>query len=118
MDWFTLVIPKPPSVNRFTTRLGNKSSKVKAWIRQADNYLVVAGKWPRISGAYELRVQFPVSEFGGYDPDNRLKALCDWLQRVEIIQNDCMAAEINVRWGREVHEGFCQVSVRACEVPV
>lgn len=110
-EWFTLDIPKPPSVNRFMAKLGNKSPKVREWVALADSHLRAVGRYPRLVGPYELIVTFPVQEFGKYDPDNRIKPLSDWLQRVEIIQNDCMARDIRITWG-DAPEG-ARVQVRA-----
>lgn len=110
-EWFVLDIPKPPSVNRFKKHFGNKSNCVVKWGAQADAFLRAAGKYPRIIGAYELLVTFPLKEFGKWDADNRLKALCDWLQRVEIVENDRLARWLCVTWG-EAPEG-CRVRIRA-----
>jgi Holliday junction resolvase RusA-like endonuclease len=113
-DWFVLDIPRPPSVNRFRGRLGNKSPCVVEWRARADQYLRAAGRYPRIIGPYELLVTFPLPQFGRYDPDNLLKALCDWLQSREIIENDRLARWLSVTWD-EAPEG-CRVHIRAYEV--
>lgn len=108
--WFVLDIPRPPSVNRFLAKLGNQSPAVRKWLKQADAFLRAKGKYPRIIGPYELWVTFPVAEFGQYDADNHVKALSDWLQRVEIIENDRKARWICLMWG-EAPEG-CRMRVR------
>lgn len=110
VPWFVLDLPRPPSVNRFLGKLGNKSPAVRKWVGQADAYLRVRGKYPRIAGPYELWVTFPTKEFTRYDADNHLKALSDWLQRVEMIQNDRLARWICVMWG-EAPAG-CRVRIR------
>ena len=110
MELFTLDIPRPPSVNRFKHRLGNSSPNVVNWVSRADSYLRAAGRYPRIRGPYELFVVFAESDFGRWDPDNRLKCLCDWLQRVELIENDKLARLIMVEWG--VAPLGCRVQLR------
>jgi hypothetical protein len=39
-----LDLPRPPSVNRFMRKLGNKSPCVRAWVGEADYYLWAARK--------------------------------------------------------------------------
>jgi Holliday junction resolvase RusA-like endonuclease len=115
-DWFVLDIPRPPSVNRFMRTkkgmpLGNFSPVVLRWREQADAYLLLRRPYLRIKGPYELLVKFPIDEFTLFDADNCLKALSDWLQRVEIIENDRYARRLVVEWG-EAPVG-CRIRVRA-----
>jgi len=109
-DWFVLDIPRPPSVNRFIGKLGNKSSCVVKWRARADQHLRAAGKYPRIIGPYEIVVTFPLFRFGVFDAENCIKALSDWLQSREIIKNDRHAARMELNWGA-APEG-CRVCVR------
>jgi hypothetical protein len=109
-EWFVLDIPRPPSVNRFKKMLGNKSPIVVRWQRQADGYLTLRKPYPRIKGAYELLVKFPIDEFTLFDGQNCVKALSDWLQRVEIIENDRYERRLVVEWG-EAPVG-CRVRIR------
>jgi hypothetical protein len=37
--WFELDLPRPPSVNRFMRKLGNRTPCVQAWIGEADYQL-------------------------------------------------------------------------------
>jgi hypothetical protein len=110
LPWFTLDIPRPPSINRFKKMLGNASPIVVKWQRQADAHLTLRKPYPRIRGPYELFVKFPVDEFTLFDADNCLKALSDWLQRVELIENDRYARRLVVDWG-EAPTG-CRIRVR------
>ena len=110
MEWFTLDIPRPPSINRFKAKLGNKSPCVVAWRAQADKHLLAAGRYPRIIGEYEIVVTFPRHKFGTFDAENFMKALSDWLQAREVVQNDRLAMSLLVNWG-EAPEG-CRVRVR------
>jgi len=110
-EWFTLDLPLPPSVNRFMRRLGNKSPVVKAWVGEADACLMQRKPYPRLRTPYELEVQFAEVEFGRFDADNRIKPLSDWMQRVELIENDNLARRITIEWSPEVAEG-CRVRLR------
>jgi len=109
--WFTLDIPRPPSVNRFKGKLGNKSPCVVEWRARADQYLRAAGRYPRIIGEYEIIVTFPIKKFGTFDAENFMKALSDWLQSREVVENDRLARWLCVTWG-EAPEG-CRVRIRA-----
>jgi Holliday junction resolvase RusA-like endonuclease len=111
-DWFVFDIPKPPSVNRLQGHFGNRSNCVTKWAVQADRWLMAMGQYPHIKGPYELIVALPEKDFGKYDADNRIKVLSDWLQRVQIIENDKLCRELWVRWTASISAG-CRVSVRA-----
>jgi hypothetical protein len=110
LPWFELWLPLPPSVNRFMGKLGNKSPIVKAWIKEAD-----ACYWTRhsiqgithIIGPYELQIEFGRNRA---DLSNRIKVLEDWLQRVQIIQNDKLCERLEVTWG--LKGNGCTVRVR------
>jgi hypothetical protein len=109
-EWFVLDIPRPPSVNRFIHRLGNKTPSFQKWIESADYCLIVARPWPRIPDCYELGVTYSKDKFGTFDADNCLKPLSDWLQRVKLIQNDKLCRRLVVEWG-EAPVG-CRVRIR------
>ena len=110
IDWFALELPKPPSVNRLTSKLGNRSPIVQKWWKAADSY-VMGKRYPRIQSWYEMLLELPRAERGKYDLSNRIKVLEDYLERIELIKNDKMAEDIHLRWG-DVPKGFCRVSVR------
>lgn len=112
IDWFVLQIPRAPSVNRFLNRLGNKSPVVRKWRDQADNYLRAVGRYPRIRGAYELVVTYPIDEFGKFDAENCQKALSDWLQSRDLIENDRNARRITIEWGDDPPKKGCLVCIR------
>ena len=58
-----------------------------------------------IRGPFELDMVLDETRRGRSDLDNRgLKVVLDWLQRVEIIDNDALAEKITLRWG-EAPEG-------------
>lgn len=99
LPWLELSLPRPPSVNRFMTKLGNKSPIVQRWIKQADMAFVLARtrrRFTHIIGHFEAEFEF---ERGSYDLDNRIKPLLDFLQRVELIQNDRLCERLVASWG-------------------
>jgi hypothetical protein len=110
-DWFVLDIPRPPSVNRFLGKLGNKSPCVVKWRARADQHLRAAGKYPRIIGKYVLVVVYPLNEFESFDAENCQKALSDWLQSRELVSNDKRARRLVIDWGDAPKKG-CRVHVR------
>lgn len=109
-EWFVLDIPRPPSVNRFLNKLGNRSPCVVKWRAQADGWLRAAGRYPRIVGPYEMMVTFPLFRFGVFDAENCIKALSDWLQSREVVKNDRHAARMELNWG--VAPQGCRVQIR------
>ncbi|SRR5216684_367580 len=107
---FVLDLPRPPSVNRFMARAGNKSPVVLKWIEQCDRYVMAIRPRPHIKGWFELTVTWNVDQFGSFDCDNPIKPLLDYLQRVMIIENDRWCRRLVVEWG-PVELG-CRVAVR------
>jgi Holliday junction resolvase RusA-like endonuclease len=107
---FVLNLPRPPSVNRFVTRLGSKSPIVLDWVRQCDRYVMAVRPRPRFHGPFEAHVTWNDLYRGKIDIDNCIKPLLDYLQRVEIIDNDRWCRRLVVDWG-PVELG-CRVAVR------
>jgi Holliday junction resolvase RusA-like endonuclease len=86
---FILELPMPPSVNTFTAKLGNSSNSVKAWRRHCDGLLMaMRTRPPKVSGPFTITVSWGIRYFGNRDIDNSLKPLLDYLERVELIDND------------------------------
>jgi Holliday junction resolvase RusA-like endonuclease len=99
LPWIAFDLPLPPSVNRFTRRLGNRSPVVRRWVEQADRMFMLERsqrKFPKICGAYEA--EFIFSRHRG-DLDNRIKPLMDWMERAELIQNDRLCERLLACWG-------------------
>lgn len=97
LPWMEINLPTPPSVNRFMAKLGNKSPVVKNWIERADGYfLAQKRRLTKIIGPFEA--QFIFSEDTS-DFHNREKCLFDYLQRVELIQNDRLCRWRASGWG-------------------
>jgi hypothetical protein len=109
LPWVVLQLPLPPSVNQFKGKLGNRSPCVKQWIREADaGFIGRFEKLPQIIGRFECEIEF---QRGRYDLDNRIKPLMDWLQRVQIIQNDKLCERLEVTWGPK--NSGCLVRLRS-----
>ena len=110
-------LPRPPSVNRLTARLGNKSNIVQRWIRAADARLMSnPHEWRRISagkitGPFVIDITWHREDFGRFDVDNPIKCLMDYLQRIALIENDKLCRVMTVAFGT-APDG-CRVRLRA-----
>ena len=86
----TLDLPAPPSVNRMR-RIDLAAHRLAlAWARTADNIVMaqrtrMAAK--SIKGPFELHVVIDATRTR-MDLDNGLKALIDYLRRIEVIEDD------------------------------
>lgn len=101
LPWFELDLPRPPSVNRFKGKLGNKSPVVKSWIGTADKHIYITRsvrKLPHIKGSYEVEFVFS-RQLRNPDLDNCIKPLMDYLQRVALIENDRFCERLVAYWG-------------------
>lgn len=115
-----LDLPPPPSVNA-TRRIDWKAMrKVNAWKNVADAYVLAAKgrshqplvltKIPR----FEINILMS-EQLNRIDLDNGLKALIDYLRRIELIEDDSPKhmRRLVVEWGLAPHG--CRVTVRPCE---
>jgi Holliday junction resolvase RusA-like endonuclease len=98
----------------FTSRLGNKSPIVRKWIKNADATLMANGKLPsKVTGNFDAVIVWDIEYFGHRDIDNSVKPLLDYLQRLELIENDKRCFSMMVGWGK-APEG-CRVEIRSLE---
>lgn len=122
--WYVFEVPRPPSINSFKRSrhtgqpLGNSGSNVASWTARANACLMAAGRYPRIKGPFEIGVIFPLSEFNtgsvhDYDNHNYFKALFDWLEAVEMIENDKLARRGTWDLSSLVAERMMRIQVRA-----
>jgi Holliday junction resolvase RusA-like endonuclease len=114
-----LDLPVPPSVNRTRKINWAHKRKVDAWKKVCDAYVLLAKarpinplkltKIPR----FELTVTLS-EERTGIDLDAGLKALIDYLRRVEVVEDDSQKhmRKLTVEWGC-APEG-ARVTVRPC----
>jgi Holliday junction resolvase RusA-like endonuclease len=108
-----LDLPVPPSVNK-TRKLRPAGVVILAkWKDAADKFVLAQrARQPRkISGGFELIVTFS-EQHTGMDLDNGLKALIDYLRRIDAIQDDAQKylRRLTVEWG-DAPEG-CRVHIR------
>lgn len=114
-----LDLPAPPSVNKTRKIDWSASRAVKAWQNVANAY-VLAAKGRAISPLLLTKVPrfhllIVVSEHHTkIDLDNGLKALIDYLRRIELIEDDSWKhmRKLTVEWGLAPHG--VRVTVRPC----
>ena len=116
-----IVLPMPPSTNRIWR------GKAKGVYRSAEytQWIIVAGNMLK---SYRLKPVSPpyavVYEFGRrvtkkgavskvrMDVANREKALSDLLQKMTLIEDDCLIEDMHLRWAADVEPDMVRVSVR------
>jgi Holliday junction resolvase RusA-like endonuclease len=118
-------LPFPPSVNRLwraTAEHGDASVYLSPiyvkWKDAADALLLSTKGWRRktIAGAFHIDIALcpPKGQKRG-DIDNRVKAVLDYLQRVEVVTNDKNCHRLLVEWVEQASAPTgCRVTVRAC----
>lgn len=105
-----LDIPAPPSVNQYRWRLGNRSPAVARWVTGVDRLLL--SRRPRpvgVKGYFSIKIIFSNNFFLKSDLDNRIKPLLDYLQRIELIENDRFCTRLEASFG-EAPDG-CRVFI-------
>ena len=107
-----LALPFPPSVNamwRYGRERVYKSKSYAAWIEAADAAMMTTRPKPKpVHGHFTIDLSLPATKRGRSDVDNRLKAILDWLQRVELIDNDRFCDEAAVSWADTTE---CRVTI-------
>jgi Holliday junction resolvase RusA-like endonuclease len=110
---FLIGLPRPPSVNRFVAKLGNKSPDVERWVRNCDRYIMAMRPRPqKVCGEFEVTITWDERAFGRADIDNPIKALLDYLERIELIETDRLCRRLNAGWGPA--SMGCIVAVKPC----
>jgi Holliday junction resolvase RusA-like endonuclease len=115
-----LDLPAPPSVNR-TRRVDWSSVRtVKAWHNVANAYVLAAKGRAlsplRLSKVARFELHIVMSEHHSkIDLDNGLKALIDYLRKIELIEDDSPKhmRRLVVEFGTAPHG--CRVTVKACQ---
>src|ERR1700680_2852192 len=117
-------LPFPISTNRIWRYTGQgahrhgrgrhcyTSPEYSRWKKAADAlYLTQKRDLPRIKfGKYSIHIILSsLIRRKTQDGDNLMKCVNDWLQRVEIIENDCLCEEWSGTWGDAPHG--CRVIV-------
>lgn len=88
----TIVIdlPAPPSVNRTRRVDWSAQKQTSAWKRSADAFMLQRRdvfKLAKIQGRYELLIALS-EERSRIDLDNGIKAIIDYLRRIELVVDD------------------------------
>jgi len=112
-----LDLPPPPSVNR-TRRMDFSSMRiVNAWKNVANAYVLAAkgraDRPLRLTKTPRFELLITMSEqHTKIDLDNGLKALIDYLRKIELIEDDSPEhmRRLTVEWGNAPHG--CRVTVR------
>lgn len=115
-------LPYPPSVNRLWRSTAAEKNRVYLspsyvkWKEAADVLLLGAKGWrsKKIAGAFGIEIALCPTAQGHPrgDLDNRIKAVLDYLQRVEIIANDKNCQRLVAEWVvRERAPHGCRVTV-------
>ena len=117
MSIIVLDLPLPTSTNRIWTNAGRTrcSEEYKAWKRNAGNlYLTQKRTVKPVRGPFTATIVISEAKRKkNMDLDNRSKAIFDFLQAMELIENDCLNEGFNMVWG-EAPEG-CRVYVYLVE---
>lgn len=118
-------LPYPPSVNRLwrnsgadaTSRVYLSPSYVK-WKQAADILLLSTKGWrnKKIAGSFVADIVLcPPQKGMRGDIDNRIKAVLDFLQRIEVVANDKHCQRVSAEWVDAARAPTgCRVTVRAC----
>jgi len=91
----------PPSANRMWRRAGHiihKSTEYKKWLKDAGVIAKSQARGRRVDGSFRISAQLVRPDRRKRDLDNRIKPLLDLLVGVRIIEDDCFAEMISVRW--------------------
>ncbi len=98
-------LPWPPSTNEIWRTVGKRvilSQAYRTWKHQADMAVIANGCWRKrvkMPGAFAAEIGLDRAlRHGSADIDNRIKALLDWAQRVELILNDVYCEDVRARW--------------------
>jgi crossover junction endodeoxyribonuclease RusA len=112
-------LPMPPSVNSLWRHGKGRvfcSKRYRTWLRVADTYYLANKRyWLPVKGHFRAVITLNEKKRRG-DADNRVKAVFDFLQRVEIIENDSLCDGVTVEWGW-APEG-CHVLLIPSSLPV
>jgi Holliday junction resolvase RusA-like endonuclease len=110
-----IVLPFPISVNAIWRYVGVRAYRTKEytdWIDEADGVYMQQPKAAKnpIKGHFTYHIVLDEKKRGRKDGDNFSKVVLDFLERVELIENDSLADAGSWSWG-PTDPGMCVVSV-------
>lgn len=118
---FMLDLPMPTSTNRIwrsSRSRVHKSNEYQAWRRVAENmFLAQKRACVPIKGHFRADIILSSAKRRKTaDCDNFSKAVMDFLEAMQLIENDCLADRVSIEWGKpeDAPEG-CRVFVFATE---
>ena len=97
----TVTLPYPPSTNKIWRSVQGrniKSREYRDWEEEA-GYVLVAQRPETITGPFHLDLTFGRPDKRRRDLGNLEKPVSDLLQKYLVIEDDCMAECITLRWG-------------------
>ena len=111
----SLRLPFPVSTNAIWRSNRGRVHKSKAydkWIGAANMAFLTQKRelGKPIVGAFSMSIVLDDKKRGKRDLDNCVKVVLDHVQRLGLIENDKLAEEISVRWGRLL-TGGCLVQI-------
>lgn len=110
-----LRLPVPPSTNNLYLNIRRGRTKSKAyreWIEAADGCFLLQRRGLNgkpIAGPYRAQIKLP--KIRG-DCDGRIKAVLDWLVRVELTPDDKHCRKVSAEIDPSL-TGYCEVTVEA-----
>jgi Holliday junction resolvase RusA-like endonuclease len=114
MSAVVLDLPFPPSANAIWRNVKGrtlKSERYRQWSTVAGRELKAQSP-SKVRGPYEIDLTFEVRDARRRDLGNLEKAVSDLLQEHGVIEDDCFAQDIRLRWGaaKGVHVVVREVS--------
>ena len=110
-----LDLPAPPSVNRtMGSRLGSRHWLVKDWRRAANAHLLATRQSKHlrlITGTVSIKILWETQNLA--DIDNRIKHLFDYLEFLNVLDNDNRIRDLHVSYG--LAPAGCRVSIRRAD---
>lgn len=91
----------PPSANRLWRRAGtiiHKSTEYKKWLTNAGWQAKAQAHGKKITGSFRFSAQLVRPDKRRRDLDNRIKPLLDLITGCGLVEDDCFAEMISVRW--------------------
>jgi Holliday junction resolvase RusA-like endonuclease len=111
-------LPMPPSTNRIWQQGKGRtfsSREYKDWKTRADRTAMAnlsRGPLRMIRGKFSAEILLNET-MGRGDADNRVKALLDWAQSRELIENDKYCRRVTIEWASHGCPEGCRLTLRA-----
>lgn len=109
----TILLPIPPTANHIWRRSGRNIHLAPTYVtwRRTAGMMLLAAKFPKFRGAYELALDLPRKMRG--DVGNREKAASDLLVLQGIVEDDRFCQRITISRADDVPAKQCRITVTA-----